>query len=61
MPQSPDPAAQLDDCARVPIHIPASIQPHGMLFAVAQSDLLLAAVSKNVAAALRLEPMETDR
>ena len=58
MPQSPDLAVQLDECAREPIHISASIQPHGMLFAVTQPDLLLAAVSENVAAALRLDPEE---
>ena len=56
MPQSTDLAVQLDECAREPIHIPASIQPHGMLFAVTQPDLLLAAVSENVATALRLDP-----
>jgi two-component system, chemotaxis family, sensor kinase Cph1 len=58
LPESFKLATPLDACAREPIHIPGSIQPHGMLFAVTQSDLLLAAVSENIAAALRSTPQQ---
>jgi chemotaxis family two-component system sensor kinase Cph1 len=42
----------LDDCAREPIHIPGSIQPHGYLFVLNAADLTVAAVSQNVADAM---------
>ena len=58
MTKSFDLAAQLDACAREPIHSPGSIQPHGMLFAVTRADLRLAAVSENAAIVLRSTPQE---
>jgi two-component system, chemotaxis family, sensor kinase Cph1 len=39
----------LDDCSREPIHIPGSIQPHGFLFVLSDSDLRVVAVSQNAA------------
>ena len=56
MPASYTLAAKFDDCAREPIHIPGSIQPHGMLFAVTRNGLRLAAVSENIAVTLRSTP-----
>jgi light-regulated signal transduction histidine kinase (bacteriophytochrome) len=38
----------LSTCAREPIHIPGSIQPHGVLFALAAGDLTVTQVSANV-------------
>jgi light-regulated signal transduction histidine kinase (bacteriophytochrome) len=48
------PSADLDECAREPIHIPGSIQPHGYLFVVDAADLTVAAVSQNAADAMGL-------
>lgn len=39
----------LDNCATEPIHIPGAIQPHGLLFAVTEPDLVVAVASANVA------------
>jgi chemotaxis family two-component system sensor kinase Cph1 len=39
----------LDECAREPIHVPGSIQPHGFLFVLSDSDLHVVAVSQNAA------------
>ena len=41
-------AVDLSSCDREPIHIPGSIQPHGCLFAVRDSDLIVLQVSANV-------------
>ena len=38
----------LSTCAREPIHIPGSIQPHGVLFAFSAADLTVTQVSANV-------------
>jgi light-regulated signal transduction histidine kinase (bacteriophytochrome) len=46
----PDAQVTLETCAREPIHIPGSIQPHGVLFTCAQTDLAIRQVSANVAA-----------
>jgi chemotaxis family two-component system sensor kinase Cph1 len=48
--------ADLEVCAREPIHIPGSIQPHGYLFVLNDTDLTVIAVSKNAASALGLAP-----
>ena len=37
----------LTNCDREPIHVPAAIQPHGVLFAVAEDDLTVQQVSRN--------------
>jgi light-regulated signal transduction histidine kinase (bacteriophytochrome) len=44
--------ANLNDCAREPIHIPGSIQLHGYLFVLDEPDLTLVAISENAAAVL---------
>ena len=41
--------SDLDACAREPIHIPGSIQPHGFLFVLSDLDLRVVAVSQNAA------------
>ncbi len=38
----------LTDCDREPIHIPGTIQPHGVLFVLAEPALTVAQVSENV-------------
>jgi len=38
----------LDNCAREPIHIPGTIQPHGLLFVLREPDLHILQVSENV-------------
>jgi light-regulated signal transduction histidine kinase (bacteriophytochrome) len=48
----------LDDCAREPIHIPGSIQPHGYLFVLNEADLTIAAVSQNAAGAMGVQAAE---
>jgi two-component system, chemotaxis family, sensor kinase Cph1 len=48
----------LDDCAREPIHIPGSIQPHGYLFVLNEADLTIAAVSQNAADAMGVQAMD---
>jgi chemotaxis family two-component system sensor kinase Cph1 len=40
----------LDNCAREPIHIPGSIQPHGVLFACSGDEAVVTQVSANVEA-----------
>ena len=47
-------AVNLDDCAREPIHIPGSIQPHGLIFVLREPDLTVVQVSENVLAFLGL-------
>ena len=49
-PPSPD----LTACDREPIHIPGSIQPHGILLAVRPSDGMVTYASENAASALGL-------
>lgn len=39
----------LSNCAREPIHIPGRVQPHGVLFALREPDLVVVQVSANVA------------
>jgi light-regulated signal transduction histidine kinase (bacteriophytochrome) len=43
-------AVDLTTCAREPIHIPGSIQPHGALFALDESNLTVVQASANVEA-----------
>ena len=38
----------LTDCDREPIHIPGTIQPYGVLLALAEPALTVAQVSENV-------------
>jgi two-component system, chemotaxis family, sensor kinase Cph1 len=45
-------------CDREPIHIPGSIQPHGILFSLSGTDLRISAISANVAHHLGQTPDE---
>ncbi|MDB6146067.1 MAG: Phytochrome, two-component sensor histidine kinase [Pseudomonas sp.] len=45
--ESNTPPSSLDDCANEPIHIPGSIQPHGLLLVVAESELMILQASAN--------------
>ncbi|WP_165694101.1 ATP-binding protein [Teichococcus deserti] len=42
------PGVDLSNCDREPIHIPGSIQPHGLIFALAEPELTIVSVSTNV-------------
>ncbi|WP_018636817.1 SpoIIE family protein phosphatase [Parafrankia elaeagni] len=46
----------LENCDREPIHIPGSIQPHGVLLALVEPGLTVAHVSANCGALLGVEP-----
>jgi chemotaxis family two-component system sensor kinase Cph1 len=48
----------LTNCDREPIHIPGSIQPHGVLLALAEPDLTIVQASANTFAFLRRHPRE---
>ncbi|MCW2601952.1 MAG: histidine kinase [Pseudonocardiales bacterium] len=48
----------LDDCALEPIHIPGSIQPRGALLVVREPELIITAVSENLAALVGVEPAD---
>src|SRR6185369_14933612 len=50
-----DIVADLTDCDREPIHIPGTIQPHGVLLVLAEPALTVAQVSDNAAQHLALE------
>ena len=47
-----------DTCAREPIHIPGAIQPHGLLLAVREPDLVCTQISDNASALLGLPAAE---
>ena len=48
----------LTNCDREPIHIPRSIQPHGVLMVLAEADLKIVQVSANSFDILGLEPAD---
>lgn len=48
----------LTACEREPIHIPGSIQPHGLLVAIRLSDRTIAYASVNIAETFGLEPAD---
>jgi chemotaxis family two-component system sensor kinase Cph1 len=48
----------LSNCEREPIHIPGAIQPHGILFALDETDLRIAQVSENTLGLLGLGASE---
>ncbi|QDL08639.1 cyanobacterial phytochrome A [Brasilonema octagenarum UFV-E1] len=48
----------LTNCEREPIHIPGSIQPHGLLFVLQEPDLRIIQISNNTAQLLGREPEE---
>jgi light-regulated signal transduction histidine kinase (bacteriophytochrome) len=52
------PARTLTECAKEPIHIPGSIQPHGFLLALDETALTVAQVSENVRDFLLIDPLD---
>ncbi|UZN03187.1 SpoIIE family protein phosphatase [Cellulomonas sp. S1-8] len=48
-PGTAGPPADLDTCADEPIHVPGSVQPHGVLLALSEPDLVVRHASSNVA------------
>ena len=46
----------LTNCDREPIHIPGAVQPHGVLLALAESDLTVVQASRTATAALGVAP-----
>ncbi|MEO0457320.1 MAG: ATP-binding protein [Cyanobacteria bacterium P01_A01_bin.114] len=44
-----DAGADIDSCDREPIHIPAAIQPHGVLLVLSEADWTIVQVSQNTA------------
>ncbi len=48
----------LTNCDREPIHIPGSIQPHGILLALKEPDLTILQISNNIFNFLGLTPEE---
>jgi light-regulated signal transduction histidine kinase (bacteriophytochrome) len=59
-PSDPDFTAgvTLTNCDREPIHIPGSIQPHGVLLVLREPDLQIVQVSQNTADLLAIAPSE---
>ncbi len=55
---SEQPPVDLSVCAREPIHIPGSIQPHGALLAVRPGDGMIVQASANTGQVFGLEPEE---
>lgn len=51
-------AVDLTNCEREPIHVPGAVQPHGVLLAVSEPDLVVRVVSANSASMVGLEPDE---
>ena len=45
-----------DQCAQEPVHTIGQIQPHGLLFAITEPDLIVRRVSANVSALLGMAP-----
>jgi len=48
----------LTNCDEEPIHIPGSIQPHGLLFVLKEPQLQIIQVSNNTFEILGLHPQE---
>ncbi|HMJ10324.1 MAG TPA: hypothetical protein VK524_02905, partial [Polyangiaceae bacterium] len=48
----------LTNCDREPIHVPGAIQPHGVLFALAEPELTVVQASDNVPHHLGLDVAE---
>jgi PAS domain S-box-containing protein len=55
-PEDLDRASTLDRCAQEPVHVIGQIQPHGMLFAISEPDLIVRQVSANVFDLLAMAP-----
>ncbi|NTW02387.1 MAG: GAF domain-containing protein, partial [Oscillochloris sp.] len=58
MPQEPPFDVDLTNCDREPIHIPGSIQPHGVLLALTEPALVITQTSANTVAILDRHPHE---
>jgi light-regulated signal transduction histidine kinase (bacteriophytochrome) len=54
----PDQSVDLTNCDREPIHIPSSIQPHGLLFVLQEPDLTILQVSANSAVLTGFSPQQ---
>ncbi|HET9944250.1 MAG TPA: GAF domain-containing protein, partial [Actinomycetes bacterium] len=52
----PDVEVDLTNCEREPIHVPGSIQPHGVLLGLREPDLTVVQVSANLADLLGVRP-----
>ncbi len=52
---APDESADLTTCDREPIHLPGAVQPHGVLLAVREDDLVVRRASANAALHLRVD------
>ena len=46
-PKSADPVPDLESCANEPIRVPGAVQPHGVLLAVSEPDLVVRVASAN--------------
>jgi len=57
-PSSSLPVSTLTECAKEPIHIPGSIQPHGFLLALSEPSLTITQVSQNVQDYLHASPAD---
>lgn len=57
-PACPLPAVDLTNCEREPIHIPGSIQPHGLLLALSMPAWTIVQVSANSEALLGMSPSQ---
>ena len=55
---APDVAVDLTNCEREPIHLPGSIQPHGVLLGLREPDLTVVQVSANLADLLGVPPAD---
>ena len=53
---APDALVDASSCDREPIHLSGAIQPHGLLLAVREADLVVCQVSANAAEQLGAEP-----
>ncbi len=50
--------ADLTNCEREPIHLPGSIQPHGILLVVTEPQFFISQASRNVAEVLGIDALE---
>ncbi len=58
LPLASDPKVDLTNCDREPIHIPGSIQPHGLLIALQEPEMVIVQTSVNTALHIGIEPNE---
>ena len=58
LPINNEEAVTLTNCDREPIHVPSSIQPHGVLLVLSEPDIKIMQVSENTFDLLGLTPAE---